>query len=54
MKSWLQDNNVETYSTRNEGKSVAAARFINKICKHVTLILKSVCIDEVDDIEQLK
>ena len=24
MKSWLQDNNIEMYSTHNEGKSVAA------------------------------
>ena len=50
MKSWLQDNNVETYSTSNEGISVAAARFINKICKYITSVLKSVCIDKVDDI----
>ena len=28
MKSWLQDNNVEIYSTHNEGKSVVAERFI--------------------------
>ena len=50
MKSWLQDNNVETYSTSNEGISDAAARFINKICKYITSVLKSVCIDKVDDI----
>ena len=28
MKSWLQDNNVEMYSTHNEGKSVVAETFI--------------------------
>ena len=24
MKSWLQDNDIETYSTHNEGKSAVA------------------------------
>ena len=28
MKSWLQDNLIEIYSTRNEGKSAVAERFI--------------------------
>ena len=28
MKSWLQDNGTGMYSTYNEGKSVAAERFI--------------------------
>ena len=28
MKLWLQDNDKEMYSTRNEGKSVVAQRFI--------------------------
>ena len=28
MKSRLQDNNIEMYSTHNEGKSVAAEVFI--------------------------
>ena len=28
MKSWLQDIDIEMYSTRNEGKSVVAERFI--------------------------
>ena len=28
MKSWLQDNNIEMYSSHNEGKSVIAERFI--------------------------
>ena len=28
MKSWLQDNGIEMYSTHNEGKSVVAERFI--------------------------
>ena len=29
MKSFLQNNNIETYSTHNEGKSVVAERFID-------------------------
>ena len=31
VKSWLQDNNVEMYSTLNEGKSVVAERFIRTL-----------------------
>ena len=42
------------YSTHNEGKSVAAERFIrtikNKIYKHMASILKNVYIDKLDDI----
>ena len=29
MKSWLQDNNREMYSTHNKGKSIVAERFID-------------------------
>ena len=40
MKSWLQDNNIEIYSTLNEGKSVNGQKFIrtlkNKIYKYMT------------------
>ena len=54
MKSWLQDNNTETYSIHNEGKSVVAERFIrtlrNKIYKYMTSISKSVHIDRLDEI----
>ena len=28
MKSWLQDNDIEIYSTHNKRKSVVAERFI--------------------------
>ena len=28
MKSWLEKNDIEIYSTHNEGKSVLAERFI--------------------------
>ena len=48
--SWLQDNNIEMYSVRNEEKSVIAERFVrtlrNKIYKHITSISKNVCIDK--------
>ena len=37
MISWLEENDIEMYSTHNEGKAVAAERFIrtlkNKIYK---------------------
>ena len=54
METWLQDNDIEIYSTQSEGKSVAAERFIrtlkNKIYKYITSILKNVYIDKLDDI----
>ena len=55
MKSWLEKNDVEMYSTQNEGKSVVVVeRFIrrirNKIYKHVTSISENVYIDKLDDI----
>ena len=40
FKKWLQDNNIEMYSTHNEGISVVAERFIRtlkaKIYKYMT------------------
>ena len=54
MKSWLVKNDIEMYSTHNEGKSVADERFIrtikNKTYKHMTSISKNVYIDKLDDI----
>ena len=54
MKSWLQDNNIEMYSTHNEAKSVVAKRFIrtlkNNIYKYLTSVSKIVYIDKLDDI----
>ena len=54
FKKWLKDNDIEMYSTNNEGKSVVAERFIrtlnNKIYKHMTAISKNVYIDKLDDI----
>ena len=34
FKNWLKDNNIKIYLTYNEGKSVAAERFI-RIYKHM-------------------
>ena len=57
MESWLEKNNIEMYSTHNEGKSVVAERFIrtikNKIYKYMTSISKNVYIDKLDDIVHL-
>ena len=54
MKSWLEENDIEMYSTQNEGKPVVAERFIrtlkNKIYKYRTSLSKNVCIDKLDDI----
>ena len=54
MKSWLEKNDIEMYSTHNEGKSVVAERFIRtikiKIYKHMTSISKNVYINKLDDV----
>ena len=54
--NFIRKNDIEMYSTYNEGKSVVAARFIkilkNKIYKHMTTIGKSrrlVCTAAEDD-----
>ena len=55
MKSLLQDNNIEMYSTDNEKKSVVTERFIRTLkneiykCKN-TSISKKVYINKLDDI----
>ena len=53
FKKWLKDNNIEMYSTHNEGKSVVAERFIRtlkkKIYKHITATLKNVYFDALND-----
>ena len=40
MKTWLEINDIEMYSTHNKGKSVVAERFIgtlkNEIYKYMT------------------
>ena len=54
MKSWLEKNEIEMYSTHNEGRTVVAERFIrtskNKIYKYISSIPKNVYIDKIDDI----
>ena len=53
FKKWLRDN-INMYSTYNEGKSIVAERFIrtlkSKIYKYMTSISKNVYIDKLDDI----
>ena len=54
MKSCLEKNAIEMYSTHNEGKSVVVERFIRtlkkKIYKCMSSISKNVYIDKLDDI----
>ena len=54
MKSWAENNDLEMYSTHNQGKFVVAWRSIkalkNKIYKYTTSVSKNVYIDKLDDI----
>ena len=54
FKIWLKDDDIEMYSIHNEGKPVAAERFIRtlktKIFKYMTSVSKNVYIDKLDDI----
>ena len=54
FKDFLKENDIEIYSTFNEGKSVVAERLIktlkNKICKHMTSVGKNVYFNVLDDI----
>ena len=54
IKSWLQGNDIEIYSTHNEEKYVAAQRFFrtlkNKIYKYIISVSKKVYIDNLVDI----
>ena len=54
FKDFFKMNNIEMYSTYNEGKSVVAERFIrtlkNKIFKHMTAISKNIYFDALDNI----
>ena len=54
FKDFLKINNIEMYSTFNEGKSVVAERFIrnlkNKTFKHMTAISKKIFFDVLNDI----
>ena len=42
MKSWLQDNDIEIYSTNIEEKSVVAERFIRSLKKKNQKTLTSI------------
>ena len=54
MKSWLEDDSIEIYSTHNEGKSIVIEKSTktlkSKIYKHMTLISNNVYNDKLDDI----
>ena len=54
MKSWLQDSDIEIYSTYNEEKFGIAERFIrtlkNKIYKYMSSISKNVYIKKLNEI----
>ena len=53
FKRFLKMNSIEMYSTYNEGKSVAAERFIRtlkkKTFKHMAAVLKNAYFDASDD-----
>ena len=54
VKSWLQDSNIEIYSTHNKGKAITAEMFIktlkNEIYKHMSVVSKDLYIDRQDHI----
>ena len=53
FEKWLSDNDINMYSTYNEGKSVVAERFMrtlkNKLYKDMTATGKNVYYDVLDD-----
>ena len=57
MKSFLQNDNIEIYSTHNEERFFASERFIrtlkNKIYKYMNSLWKNVYIDKFDDINHI-
>ena len=54
FEKWLSDNDINMYSTYNEGKSVVAQRFVrtlnNKLYKHMTATGKNVYYGVLDDV----
>ena len=54
FENWLSDNDINMYSTYNEGKSVIAERSIrtlkNKLYKHMTATCKNIYYDVLDDV----
>ena len=55
MKSWLQDNDTEKYSTQSKGKSVVDERFMrtlkNKVLKYMASMSKITHIGKLADNE---
>ena len=55
MKAWLEKNDIEVYSTHNEGKSVVAKKFIRILKKknyiYTSSISKIMYIDKLDEIK---
>ena len=51
---FLKEDDIEMYSTHNEGRSAVAEKFIktlkNKIYKHMTTVGKNVYFNALDDI----
>ena len=39
FKTWLKDNDIEMYSTYNEGKSVVVERFISTLTQYSPVLL---------------
>ena len=54
MKSWLEKNDIDMYSTHHKRKSVVAERFIrtlkNKVYKRMTAVSKNLYIGKSSDI----
>ena len=54
LKSWLQDSDIEMYSTYNKRRSVVEERSIGtikiKIYKYMTSVSQNVYIDKLNDI----
>ena len=54
MKSWLEEIDIEMYSTYNEGKSIAVERFTrilkNEIDKYMTSVSKTIYIEKLEDV----
>ena len=42
MKSWLENNDIEMYSTHNEGTSVVAERFIRILKSKTYMYMNSI------------
>ena len=54
MKSWLEEIDIEMYSTYHEGESIAVERFIrilkNEIDKYMTSVSKTIYIEKLEDV----